>query len=734
MACDITGGYGLKTCHFSEARGEYCSGAEACVLQGCRDDHHYSNGICVPNIQPCSNHLSGGDIGGDAIYNVDSGAWNFAGCFSLLPHEGAEVNGSGNMRCGWTSGTGGGAIFEENCQFFISACNAGFYRATENAESCTPVGTGWFSPANDWQRSECPHNGSTETTTSSAITQCFRVCTPPSPLPAYSISMVAVNAREFYLLVTGYPECRFNITCAHRFSPVNNGSPTPICVRTQSPVSFSGNAVAAVGTMGELDCQIGEACYLPANTLMHAGHVFDEWCTEFDGDGACVPDQGDVSGLITVATAELSLYAQWDVCHNGRFSTEENSSGADCQICPAGTSTPNDGQAHSSCIPCLAGTFQPNAESSGCNTCPAGHFCPTGSINPRPCPDNHACLTPGLGEPVCSGYLVLMIVGENRVCVATTGEACTVGDHGHGEISAITGLCILQRCDDGFHMSADAVRCSPNIAPCTTQHGRGTQEWNEERREFGRCVESSCNIGFGFDHRGVCVACGMPNVLAFRQDDRGRCLIELCRTGHHLGNDDNDDQGEDHDGRTCMPNVRTCDVVNGTGQEVWSNGVWGECEITDCDIGFHAEGGVCAVSVRPCTVENGTGGTERWIGNRRGDGFWGECEGFTCNIGFTSNRSLTNDLTALCGRCHNAYSHFNGELDPSAVVHWGTGECEIVSCRHQNQMYRLDNNECVAICEGTIDNKFYDGTGYMWFDPIRGECMLECASNEFTPW
>ena len=54
----------------------------------------------------------------------------------------------------------------------ITKCAQGYYKATNGATSCTPVGLGYYSPSDNISREKCPIGSTTSNDTASAITDC----------------------------------------------------------------------------------------------------------------------------------------------------------------------------------------------------------------------------------------------------------------------------------------------------------------------------------------------------------------------------------------------------------------------------------------------------------------------------------------------------------------------------------------------------------------------------------
>ena len=73
---------------------------------------------------------------------------------------------------------------------------------------------------------------------------------------------------------------------------------------------------------------------------------------------------------------------------------------------------------------------------------------------------------------------------------------------------------------------------------------------------------------------------GMVSDAAFGTEDAGT-PGNVCPNGQHWS------------GSECAANVRACDIPNGNGVQVWSNGSWGICVRTTCDPGYREDGIAC---------------------------------------------------------------------------------------------------------------------------------------------
>ncbi len=224
----------------------------------------------------------------------------------------------------------------------------------------------------------------------------------------------------------------------------------------------------------------------------------------------------------------------------------------------------------------------------------------------------------------------------------------------------------------------------------------------------GRCEETSCNYNFEMIG-GVCAACERENALSYKRGG-GNCIVETCVAGYHPN------------GQSCEVDVIGCSAPNAVAAErVWDTRkqAFGECVISECDYGYHLDGNVCQADEQICVVEHGVGVRE-W--NHKINK-WGDCIATKCDPGYTNDSSQTNELWKQCGRCNNMYSA-GGELAASSYVEG----CEIATCMYEGELYTLENNECILICD-----TYSDETGSRKWNASRKKCESTCAPG-YRAW
>ena len=223
----------------------------------------------------------------------------------------------------------------------------------------------------------------------------------------------------------------------------------------------------------------------------------------------------------------------------------------------------------------------------------------------------------------------------------------------------------------------------------------------------GKCVEKGCK----YDQEkvdGVCMPCNREHALTYKAG--GNCLVATCENGWHPN------------GKQCESDIKVCSAPDAIyAEQVWNskNAAFSPCMIKECEPDFHISSNACVPNVQVCSVEHGTG-IKEW--NEK-TSTWGECQPTSCEPGYTSERMDTDEPNKPCGRCKNRFSTL-GEIAVSTYVR----ECEIASCLYQGELYNLENNECVPICETRSDE-----TGTQYWDDSRKRCVRTC-NDGYTMW
>ncbi len=402
---------------------------------------------------------------------------------------------------------------------------------------------------------------------------------------------------------------------------------------------------------------------------------------------------------------------------------------------------------------CAGGWYQDGLE---CIECPAGMVCEPGK-QPYSCPPEYPNSDAGTSsQDMCYTTCKVvppafeMVAGGRDYMGANVADTCQIlSCHGGYKLNAAGTACV--QCGEG-EICPEPEPGNPNPTPTTCTEltgdwplsaagsskkeqcyrkcetydvengvatpGKPVAYWPEVcvfscRSETGNlgtvengvCVEKSCYSNYEMID-GKCQLCNRENAISYKQT--GNCNVDVCVAGFHP------------EGDQCKADVRDCVAPNAlVAQQTWDaqRGAFGICMIKECVEGYHVESNACESNVQPCNIENGVG-THEWNPVKK---TWGECVAVSCNPGYTSDMSEmdTRGGVQACGRCRNAFG-VDGEI---AVEKYRKG-CEIASCRYQGQLYDLQNNECVPICE---INGYEDETGYRYWDRSRQRCVHECA-------
>jgi hypothetical protein len=175
----------------------------------------------------------------------------------------------------------------------------------------------------------------------------------------------------------------------------------------------------------------------------------------------------------------------------------------------------------------------------------------------------------------------------------------------------------------------------------------------------------------------------------------------VCSENHYL---------DDSDGLRCLSSLEACDVLNAL--EITPN-----CDPIRCKFGFHVSGKICESDKLPCDIENGNG-VKEWIPDEITGGRWTQCQALSCDPGYTYEKADTSEPKKQCGACKNMF-------DTKGVKAASTysGACNIASCMYQGELYRLENNECIQICDTVART---DATGIMQWNSNTKKCDRTC--------
>lgn len=693
-----THGAGTQRCFYKTGEG-YNDRCDTQVITSCHVGYYHVSGADCNEVGT-SYYSPAGDMTREQCPNSGTTATTTSGSIQDCFKSGLSytaTNGSGTQRCFYSSGTGAAAVYARSCDTqVINKCSAGYWLdIVTTTLDCSPVGQNWFSPSDVITRTACPDSGRTISTTSTSGAQCYLSV-------EYAATHGAGLQRCFYSMATGTggnydANCdNILITSCHagyyRLNTsavdcivvgLNNYSPVDDLERYSCP---SGGETTTTTSSANTQCfKTGVTCTITngtgTQTCFYTGTAYANCtasvCTVTDCDdgyeltgNACT--QGD-SGEVCKDGVCSSCTTLTGGTHP--MSDAGTSSVANCyKNCAMGTNaTAMTGRDYYSATDtCAITSCAAGYTLSGgvCVICPAGSYCDGGSNPPVACP---------------AGY--------------------TDGNTGLTSINQCAKNCPSYSVTGGTAIPVSAKA----MYPSDCEYGCISTSGNAGELIGNTCVETSCSSTHEMID-GACQPCNREHAMSYKTD--GNCQVATCAFGYHPAGD------------TCTDNVRECTAPHATEAYItWdaTQKAFGNCIIKVCDDGYHLDANACVLNEQVCAVENGTG-TKEWDAARKK---WGNCVATSCNPGFTSDRTETNEHTKQCGECKNKYSVL-GQVAVSSYIRG----CEIASCMYQGEMYNLDGNECMPICDV---NGYEDETGTMRWDNTTKKCVRQC-NDGYSMW
>ena len=321
--------------------------------------------------------------------------------------------------------------------------------------------------------------------------------------------------------------------------------------------------------------------------------------------------------------------------------------------------------------------------------CEAGYTLKEGKC--ELCPANHVC-APEKDD------------GKPYTCSELTGGTHKISSAGSGNVSDCYVTCESYDIEYGTAVPVSKTE----FWPTQCQYEGVSDTGNPCDIVDGVCVEKTCNYNYEMIN-GSCKPCARENAVSYKKD-AGNCIVESCVSGFHPN------------GQACEANTVECSAPNAkAAAQVWDStkNAFGECAIVECNDGYHLGANACQLDEQVCDLEHGVGLRE-W--NHKTN-TWGDCVATKCDPGYTNDRSLTNELWKQCGRCNNMYSA-GGDLAASSYI----DGCEIASCMYEGELYTLENNECLLICD-----EYSDETGSRRWNASRKKCEHTCTPG-YMPW
>ncbi len=707
------------SCMFTDAcpEGSYCTGG---VKYECPAD---PNGL-IPTSEPDSEQVT-------ECYVVNTNI-NFA-------------HGSARSQCYWNPST---RNYTAGCIITALSCDAGYYYNDENRTGCSVATDGYYSGAGTIYQTQCPagYSGSDDgndpgATQRDTVNDCYAECAKD----VNNALSVTPAAPKVYYSNGVYPTCIFTVECETGYHAANNNSNNPSCPANEYIVVLNKNG--GTGNIADsINCTFNSgACMLPGmGDLKRAGYSSDQkWCSTPDGELPCYPAGSVVTSNISPTGSAETLYAKW----TPRLITVNlNGSGAQTNANPATVYMRYEDAWYYnaditspisalSALPEKTGYIftgyysQPNAKGTmiidsdgtfvnsaatltfvtetpatiyaawvvGKTTCPAGTYY-TNETACTECPANHFC--PGGDFDTEGGIQGL------DLCADLGDGEWQYSDAGAKSANACYRACEEYRVTNGTATPINDTEQWPSACQFS-----GTSDSGNPCDIIGdACMETSCISSYELIN-GICEPCAREYAMSY--EPTGNCVIKSCESGYHSNK-----------GLYCEPDVMECSQPNAAfAEQTWNHkiGAFSACIIKECDAGYHIASNACVPDEEACVVENGIG-TREWdtAANR-----WGECIATSCNPGYTNDPGETNERTKQCGQCKNKFSTL-GQVAVSSYAHG----CEIATCMYQGELYNLDGNECVPICEV---NGYSDETGTRKWDAARGKCVQTCNEG-FVPW
>ena len=207
-----------------------------------------------------------------------------------------------------------------------------------------------------------------------------------------------------------------------------------------------------------------------------------------------------------------------------------------------------------------------------------------------------------------SGYILVnnhcqlaRVACNDEIANAVTAwrEYTTIGE------SASLGSCKVETCVSGYHPTDDQTACIENTTACTDAQlsalnaVAGKRIWNGTAWS-SECYATQCKSGYSHDNNSGANAC------------------VLTKTSEG------------------------CSISFGTAEKTWNGTSYGECEVTECNSGYHTEDSISCISNTDTTCSTGdehaSGGKRIW---NTLSGGWGSCEVTGCKVGYTIGTSGT---------------------------------------------------------------------------------------------
>ena len=430
--------------------------------------------------------------------------------------------------------------YSSNCKDkVITACDAGYYyNSSSNTTDCVEVGIGYYSPASIITKSQCPQSGTTATSTSAAVTECFKN----------------------------------NLPCT-----ITSGTGTNTCYYSETSSSYTSNCSTCLVAACDPGYYLvdGECVKCPAGNVCNA-----------EGKKTCASLTGGIYPESDAGISDVAMcYKNCTLPANAASVTGRDyyTASDTCEIikCKAGYTLDNG-----ACVKCPAGSFCdgsttpviPGEDAKSCTKLGDGswNMSAAGATNENDC------------YKVCEEYDVVGGIGiplNDTVFYPNSCQFKYVSDSGE-PCELIDGICVVTSCKPGYE------KIGEDCVPCNV-------EFAKTYKSTGVCQVDSCVIGYHPRGRACeedIKECSLPNVeyatqsWDYKLNAFGPCTVKECGEGYHVASN------------ACVSDVQPCSIENGIGYKEWDHysKTWGKCIATSCAPGYTNDPSETDEPIKPC--------------------------------------------------------------------------------------------------------------------------------------
>ncbi|MGN0916783.1 MAG: InlB B-repeat-containing protein, partial [Candidatus Enterousia sp.] len=282
-----------------------------------------------------------------------------------IPKDEPQKNGTANTVCKYTGIVDGAASYNNDCQFTVTSCIAGYYVPIKDATGytkqgyCEAVGKGYWraegtcnanpTSANDTcMRNACPTPGTTSIETASQQTQCHITCSQESIKDGSKTvgTRTPVKATLDYS-GSAYPSCTYTLTCIEGYKKQGENTAAATCVPEVYTVTLNINYEGGTN-QAAIYAKHNHGWYSNAAATTAISKITPPTRTNYDfagyqnADGDLVINSdGTFVEPVPTLTANITLTAIWHgipvTCVAGKYYTGTGTTMADCrsgEYCP----------------------------------------------------------------------------------------------------------------------------------------------------------------------------------------------------------------------------------------------------------------------------------------------------------------------------------------------------------------------------------------------------------------